>query len=397
MNYANISAIIPTYNGEKFIGETIESIMSQTLPVEELIIIDDKSSDDTLKICEKYSEKYSDIFIYKNKSNIGSSASRNKGIKLSKNNIILFMDQDDIALPTLVEKELSYLISLNKKNSSCNPWVGVHSAYQQINQYGNVINTVIDWKQVQSSELLGYEFVRNHIITNSGMLLDKRTVIKCGMFDENLNYSQDWDLWLKICQVAGIGYINEPMIKLRRHDNNTSRNVEDFINDEIKILKKYDIKFIKTSIFKRNLPYEKNCVDYVSVLFKLSKLNDGFEILQECLKKEKDDYSAIFYLGVYYLKIGSWQLAKKQFEKVILLNPINAASFNNLGAIFIVEGEKNMALMYLKKALALLNNYNDAKYNLQLLDNSKVDFEQVKFTDRELRNQLICYSNNNFR
>lgn len=390
MDRVKISAVIPTYNGEKFIEETLNSVLNQSRKLDEIIIIDDNSEDNTVHICELYSQKCSNISVIKNKVNKGSSESRNIGIQKSKNDYVFLMDQDDIVLPTLLEKELKKINELKIKYDY-NNWIGAHSAYLLIDEDESLIGKIDDWKQVNADELIGYEFVRNHMITNSGMLLNRSIVVECGMFDKKLKYSQDWDLWLKMCREGGFAYVDEPLIKLRRHEQNTSKDVSNFLQDEINILKKYDLDFIKESVLKRKLSLENNLIDFASILYKLYLWNDGLKILKDCLEINRNSCSANFYIGVYYIHVNDMDNAINSFRKVIAIDSKHGAALNNLGVLYLLKGNKIEGVKYLKNALDLFNNYNDAKFNLDNIQNFYAQKFKPKFTLRELRKSLITY------
>jgi glycosyltransferase involved in cell wall biosynthesis len=107
-----ISVIMTVYNGEKFLREAIDSVLNQTFQDFELIIIDDGSTDSTLKIINSYSD--SRIRLIENIQNRGQSYSRNLGIKESKGEYVAIMDADDIMYPSRLEKQLDFLQSQNR-------------------------------------------------------------------------------------------------------------------------------------------------------------------------------------------------------------------------------------------------------------------------------------------
>lgn len=127
-----VSVIVPVYNGEKFIEVCIKKVLDQTLKEVELIIINDGSSDNTLKLCRKYCDIYSGIKLI-NQENQGVSAARNKGIKVSKGEYICFIDCDDKIERTYLED--LYNVCKNKKvKISCCP-------IESIDNKGNTIST----------------------------------------------------------------------------------------------------------------------------------------------------------------------------------------------------------------------------------------------------------------
>jgi len=106
MSTAFISVIMPVYNRAEFIGEAIQSILSQTYKNFELIIIDDASTDNTLKVISEFTDD-DRILLLKNKKNEGVAATRNRGIEIAKGEFIAFMDSDDISLPQRFEKQVN--------------------------------------------------------------------------------------------------------------------------------------------------------------------------------------------------------------------------------------------------------------------------------------------------
>ena len=102
-----VSVVMPAYNGEKYIGEAIESILNQTYTDFELIIIEDKSTDHTLQAIQKY--KDSRIHLYTNSYNRGISYSTNLGISHSKGKYIALLDDDDLALKRRLEWQVAFM------------------------------------------------------------------------------------------------------------------------------------------------------------------------------------------------------------------------------------------------------------------------------------------------
>lgn len=109
MGNVKISIILPSYNSEKFLSESIKSVLGQTLKDFELIIIDDGSKDKSLKIAEGFAKKDNRIKLLKNKNNLGLQKTLNLGLKYSKGKYIARMDADDIMDRSRLEKQFNYL------------------------------------------------------------------------------------------------------------------------------------------------------------------------------------------------------------------------------------------------------------------------------------------------
>lgn len=390
----SVSAIIPTYNSEKYIERTLLSLLQQTMGFSEIIIIDNYSQDNTLSIVMKYSERYGELIkIVSLKKNYGVSYARNMGINLAKSDWILFMDHDDIAGKTLLEDELNRLEGLEKETGA--KWILAYSSYQQISDKDEEIGGVLSSQQVGPDEILGYQFVRNSVITTSGVLAKKYEILETGGFNEKLLYSQDWDLWLRLAQMGGFAYVDKPLVRVRRHLDNTSSNVNNFINDELTILKKYNQEFIRDAVYKRCLPVEKNKLDFISILYRLGYWEEGLNILREIIKENNNLHSALFFLGLYYLKKQEWKDAESAFRRVIELDSSHGAALNNWGVALGYLGKSEEAITLFKQATFLYPNYNDAMYNLEeVLGKGQNTHLKMKITWRELRTVLLSYSSN---
>ncbi|WP_025536297.1 glycosyltransferase family 2 protein [Vibrio parahaemolyticus] len=108
-----VSIVMPTYNSEKTVVESINSVLDQTYGNWELIIIDDKSTDDTWEIITKYSALYSNIYTFQNDSNKGAGASRNVAIEKSKGRFIAFLDSDDLWVKEKLAEQISFMLKNN--------------------------------------------------------------------------------------------------------------------------------------------------------------------------------------------------------------------------------------------------------------------------------------------
>lgn len=388
MNELQISCIIPCYNSQKYIAKTITSVLNQTVKPLEIILVDDKSTDNTLQMLKKVKSVNENLIkVIELQENKGSSFARNYGVKIASGEYVLFMDSDDIADPKLLEKYVNRLETLNKSNllfQLC------YSGYVQIDQDDNIISSVIKGFQCDPIEILGYQFVRNSIST-SGVIVHKDLFLETGGFNENLRYAEDWDLWLRLAAKTGFAYVDEPLVKIRRHGDNLSAKVNLMLQAEKEILKQYDKSYIKNAIFRRKLTYEQNMVDYVALLFRLDDWEEGFIELKNLMEKGYRFYNLYFYLGLYYLHHYQLDNALTYFTKTITYKHNHGAALNNAGAIFLLKGKQKEAEKCLHAAIDYFPNYIDANHNLKYLNDDSVTIESLNFTWRELREVLTSY------
>ena len=101
---SDFSVIIPCFNDDKFLERSIGSCLAQSLPPEQIIVVDDGSVDNTPEICARYSNELGKRFIYLRQENSGVSAARNTGVRLAITNYIVFLDADDELLPDALER-----------------------------------------------------------------------------------------------------------------------------------------------------------------------------------------------------------------------------------------------------------------------------------------------------
>ena len=381
-----ISAVVPLFNGEKFISEALESLLSQTHPIYEIIIIDDKSTDQGLKKVKKLAESNDRIKLLINSTNRGSSHCRNLGIKESSGHYIMFLDQDDYLNSHFIDEANKHLHKHQNKEIT-----GFHTSYFIVDKNGNN-PTESSYKEIDPEEFLGYQFVRNRILSNSGAVIKKSILEQAGFYDESLKFSQDWDLWLKLGKIGIFSYIKKPLTYIRRHSSNTSRKIDGFLSDEMRILQKYDLKYIQTCINKRNLPKKHNSLDFASILLRLNKW-DIFEHEINLLTAQYPKFNDIyFYQGLMALNSSQINKALKFFSMVTKNNRFYYSAQNNLASCYILKKEFSTAANIISKILTLIPNYQDAHENQLLAESKSLEFKRIKISTRPLRENMYDYN-----
>lgn len=206
-----ITVLMSVYNGERYLKEAIDSILTQTFTDFEFIIIDDASTDKTPEILNSYHDNR--IKIIRNDKNIGLTKSLNKGLEFSNGLYIARMDADDVSLPDRFMKEVAFLNTY--------PEIAVvGTASYIIDQEGNVIRILIPSKSPRYCDFLK----KNQIIHGSIML--RRSILKkYSGYDELFRYCQDYALWLQMAKMEKISNIQEILYKLRIHGDSISRKI----------------------------------------------------------------------------------------------------------------------------------------------------------------------------
>ena len=202
-----VSIIMPAYNAESYIEESVNSVLGQTFKDWELIIIDDGSSDRTAEICKKYTS-FDDRIIYLFQENSKQATARNNGLKITKGDIIAFLDSDDLWLPNKLELSLSYF-DLDKFDL-----IFTDAYFGNNDEIENGSN--LKKLNVTDSEYFGkesiaqfIEFTRIPILT---VLVKKQIIENIIFFDHKCVPAEDYDLWLRLLK-AGCRFksINLPL------------------------------------------------------------------------------------------------------------------------------------------------------------------------------------------
>jgi glycosyltransferase involved in cell wall biosynthesis len=206
-----VTAIIATYNYGRFLGEAIESVLAQTLRPDEIIVVDDGSTDDTSEVAARYAHE-GVRYIYQ--ENSGVSAARNAGIRAGTGEFIAFLDGDDRWVPEKTAWQVEHL--------QRHPDVGLITGSEwQTDEAGRKVWR-LDRKASESECLYPRILVENTIGSTSLVMVRRECLERVGMFDEQFGPGQDWDLWIRIAGDYPVGIIGEPLMLYRRHGANMS-------------------------------------------------------------------------------------------------------------------------------------------------------------------------------
>mgnify|MGYP001391844680 FL=1 len=221
-----ISVIIPTYNRCDLLKRAINSVIKQTITPKEIIIVDNGSTDQTYQMVSSLFPEIN-YFIEKKR---GVSAARNKGILESKSKWIAFLDSDDAWKPTKLEKQMEY------------------SVFNQ-DKY-RIIHTDETWyrnkkflNQLKKHKKSGGNIFKNSLhlccISPSSVVLKKQIFDDYGLFDENLEVCEDYDMWIRITAKEEVGFLDSPLVlKYGGHSDQLSKKFWGMDRFRIKSLEK---------------------------------------------------------------------------------------------------------------------------------------------------------------
>lgn len=203
-----VSIILPVYNGEKYISQAIESVLKQTYDQLELIIVNDCSTDRTLKIITEFAISDKRVIVVNNENNKKLPASLNIGHKQAKGSYVTWTSDDNILLPNFLEKLVDILIT--KKADV------VYSNYEVINELGEIK------RKHKARNVEGILFGN---VIGASFLYKKEVYDKLGGYDEALFLLEDYDFWLRASMNYKFYHLDEILYKYRLHSDSLTSNI----------------------------------------------------------------------------------------------------------------------------------------------------------------------------
>jgi glycosyltransferase involved in cell wall biosynthesis len=222
--YPFFSVVLPVFNGEKYLRQSIESVLSQDEADFELIIWDDHSNDESPLIVGSYEDPR--LRYFANSKNLGLFKTLNLGIKEAKGEWIRLWSQDDVMKSNCLRSEAAFIQKY--------PVVGmVYCAVDTIDESGNT-TLPAPWDptpDIVDSELAAQiMFFHGSIAGNIANVLLRRDVLTdVGLFDEDMKISADFEMWVRISSTYPLGHIREPLVDLRNHSGQLSRARGSFV------------------------------------------------------------------------------------------------------------------------------------------------------------------------
>lgn len=241
-----VSIITPNYNAEKFIAETIESVINQTYTNWELIIVDDCSTDDSLAIINEFIKKEDRIKLIKLSKNSGPAVARNNGIEVAKGEYMAFLDSDDRWFSNKLEVQLNVMQKHN--------YALTFTSYYSVNEQKEKQKIIRAKKQITYKNLLTNNYI--------GCLTAMYSVQQLGkVYMPLVLKRQDWGLWLKITKNNIVAYgIQEPLASYTRRETSISSNKFNLLKYNWKIYREHEHLTIVKSLYYFSLLFFKKIV-----------------------------------------------------------------------------------------------------------------------------------------
>jgi len=223
-----VSIIIPLYNAENYVHKTIESILNQTYKNFELIIVDDASTDNSIKIINSYVRDDKRIKLIQSSSNFGGPARpRNIGIRESKGEYIAFCDNDDLWEKNKLEKQLDIIKNNNAGLCFCN--------HYKIDQNGNIIGAGKVKNKYKNPTFTNF-FLSGGYIMNSSVIIKSQCIDDVGYQNESTEMVaiEDSEYWGRILSIYKGCFLPEKLVRYRVHQGSIQNKTNNsYLNEQL--------------------------------------------------------------------------------------------------------------------------------------------------------------------
>lgn len=214
MKLPRVSVIIPNYNYARYLPAAVESVLAQTFPDVEIIVVDDGSTDNSETVLKTYCGRVRWLA----QQNQGVAAARNHGVHGSSGELVAFLDADDLWSPLKLERQVQRFLD--------DPDLGlVHCGVEEIEDNGVHLRVRVDGLEgwVAPQLLL---FKPGVILGGgSGFMVPRSTFDAAQGFDTRLSTSADWDFFYRVAIHQRVGFVPEPLVKYRIHTSNMHANI----------------------------------------------------------------------------------------------------------------------------------------------------------------------------
>ncbi|PIE67493.1 MAG: hypothetical protein CSA23_03440 [Deltaproteobacteria bacterium] len=364
-----VSVVVPALNCADYIEEAIESLLAQTMAPDEIIVVDNGSTDATLDRIKHFASK----LIVSHEPKRGASAARNTGVKLACNELIAFLDSDDISTPTRLEKQVK---TLERDNDAAMVFCDV----EYCDEAGKPTGQVITYPGYRRDAFLGQLFERNRIPSTSAAMVRRSAFELAGGFDENYSFNEEYDLWLRIAAKNPVAYLPEPLVTYRIHCENISHQADEQRENEKKALLRHNTAEIRSALHSLYGNGAKADLALSTILFKMERFQEGERLLEDICADNDDLALRNFYLGNFALKRGDIIGAGQHYERSLEISPDLEVAQNNLGAILLFMQDWNGARKCFEKALSLKAGYQDPRHNILILKSKSTRKPRFTFT-----------------
>jgi len=224
----SISVVIPAYNAARFLPETLRSVLAQTLQPDEVLVIDDGSTDETAAIAEGFGPL---VRVFR-RQNSKLGATRNFGVEQAASEWIALMDADDLWAPDKLERQMRELAA-NPRADLCYT-ARIHFGEDRGVNRGQSVVPVPAADQIREALFLNTTFLPSAVVVR------RSAYLAVGGFDPAMRAVEDWDLWMRLLEAGHIfAGCPEPLLQYRVHNEGLSSNVQAWLEETDMVYRRY--------------------------------------------------------------------------------------------------------------------------------------------------------------
>lgn len=367
----DVSIIIPNYNRGRYLPACIETAIKQTHSEREIIVVDDGSSDASRDVLRSYGQKIKTI----EQEHLGAAQAWNAGIAAATGEAVAFLNSDDLMAPERIELQIKAL--------SENPDAGlVFCDLSFIDTDDKPLSGVYTHPDYSRETFFASMLERNQIGSASAAMVRHSVLEKTGLFDEESDRKEEYDLWLRILNVSDPEYIPQPLVSVRVGTGRTVYGRDSLSGAYSKALRRFPLQDIKRALAKKYTHPFKIQLAYARILMKIDQHAQMLHILGDLLELRPRDFEARFLQGCYYLKTRNYKTATENFTICLESDKKTPEVLNNIGVCYAITGNNQDAKKMFKQAVELRPGYKDPEINLQILAGKSSTYSLSPTLDR---------------
>ena len=234
-----VSVVLSVFNGEKYLAEAIDSILTQTYKNFEFIIINDGSTDSSLEIIGSYNDKR---IILISRENKGLIVSLNEGVHKATGKYVARMDADDISLPNRIDKQVKFM----QEHES----IGICGTAVRV--FGENTREHI-WKLTRSDKCIKAELLFSSALAHPTVMMRKSLIDQYQLFySSDFTHAEDFELWTRFALHSNMANLQEPLLRYRILPSSASREADKNVENRYRVMKRIPIPYLEQLRIQRN-------------------------------------------------------------------------------------------------------------------------------------------------
>jgi glycosyltransferase involved in cell wall biosynthesis len=204
---SKVSVVMPVYNAGKYLHQSIDSVLAQTLHDFELICIDDGSTDGSPEVLQAYASRDARILVLQNERNLGVAVSRNTGMTVARGEYIAIQDADDVSLPQRLERQVAYL--------QATPAISVLGTAMLVVDEHEV--ALRHWPAFETDVVLRCLLLVMNPLAHPSVVLRRRVIQEIGGYQKSMAAAEDYEILVRAAAVCKFANLPEVLVRYRQH------------------------------------------------------------------------------------------------------------------------------------------------------------------------------------